>query len=120
MGGGISNTQQAAGIALRNQTTPGTPPVSPTGWADLTIIGGWAADTETPQYRVDSNGSVWLRGRIIGGPWAGALTTIANLPAGFMPPALRIFSVATFAGGGPTWEAGIMQVESAGAVDVVR
>lgn len=65
------------------------------GWLTLALVNSWAVSGGlTPQYR-KINGQVFIRGRVTG----GSATTIATLPSGYRPAAIRRFACS---GGGAT------------------
>lgn len=54
-------------------------------WQNLTLNNSWVSDgSNTAQYRLDADGSVYIRGRIKDGVSAGG-TVFATLPAGYRP-----------------------------------
>ena len=52
-------------------------------WTNITLATGWTATAQTPQYRVDSSGRVYLRGAATAGGTATA--TFTTLPVGARP-----------------------------------
>lgn len=86
-----------SGTVSGTAVLPATVTHTQSAWVTMTgLTNSWvtpsasAANQGSAQYRLDSNGVVWLRGSI----GAGTLnTTVFTLPAGFRPPVLMQFAI---------------------------
>ena len=106
--GSVAASDLAAGVGVRGPRGPegpaGAPGTAgggggvPGPWIPLTFQGSWtnySSGFATGAYRKDQNGAVWLRGLVAkNGGTPTADEVIAQLPAGYRPSAILIFSVA--------------------------
>ena len=92
--------------------------VTPTPWALLSIAGGWAAGVPKPQFRIDAQGTVHLRGQINGGAIPALFSSV---PPGFEPAFDMAFPVITTDTAGPTTDTGTVSVlNAAGAMAITQ
>lgn len=111
------NTQEQAALALAQGQLPGaTRVITPVGWTDLVVGGGWITVAANPlRYRLAADGQVHLKGAISGG---AAAAVIATMPAGFRPLADNFQTGQSTAVAGPTYAPASVQVQAAGDIRV--
>lgn len=107
-----------AWFEVLRSSVPATAPVAG-GWQNLSLSSGWAAlgGWQTPQYRIDGNGDVELRGLATTAAGVSANANVFSLPTGFLPTGNEAAAMNYYNGSGIA--AGMLSLLTAGTAQTL-